>query len=58
LELFGEELSRGFRRNFFEEFVGSLNLSDNALGPEGGKPIAAGIKVTMCAIAVILAPFS
>jgi hypothetical protein len=36
----------------------SLNLSDNALGAEGAEHIAAGIKVTKCAIAVVLAPFS
>ena len=35
----------------------SLNLSVNALGPEGAKHIAAGVKVTKCAIAVVLAPF-
>jgi hypothetical protein len=36
----------------------SLNLSDNELGAEGAKHIAAGIKVTKCAVVVVLAPFS
>ena len=36
----------------------SLNLSNNELGAEGAEHIAAGIKVTKCAIAVVLAPFS
>jgi hypothetical protein len=36
----------------------SLNLSDNELGAEGAKHIAAGIQVIKCAIAVVLAPFS
>jgi hypothetical protein len=36
----------------------SLNLSSNYLEAEGGKIVAEAIKVTNCAIAVILAPFS
>jgi hypothetical protein len=36
----------------------SLNLSSNDLGVEGAKIIAEAIKVTNCAIAIILIPFS
>jgi hypothetical protein len=36
----------------------SLNLSSNRLGVEGTKIIAEAIKVTNCAIAIILLPFS
>jgi Ran GTPase-activating protein (RanGAP) involved in mRNA processing and transport len=36
----------------------SLNISDNFLGPEGAKHIAAGIKVSKCVVAVVLAPLS
>jgi hypothetical protein len=36
----------------------SLNLSSNWLKAEGTKIIAEGIKVTKCANAVVLAPFS
>ena len=35
----------------------SLNLSSNALKAEGAKIVVEAIKVTNCAIAVILAPF-
>jgi hypothetical protein len=36
----------------------SLNLSSNQLNFEGGKIVAESIKVTNCAIAVVLAPVS
>jgi hypothetical protein len=36
----------------------SLDLSSNYLKAEGGKIVAGAIKVTKCAIAVVLAPFS
>jgi hypothetical protein len=36
----------------------NLNVSCNQLGVEGAKHIAAGIKVSKCAVAVVLAPFS
>jgi hypothetical protein len=36
----------------------SLNLSANNLKAEGAKIVAEGIKVTKCAIAVVLAPSS
>ena len=36
----------------------SLNLFGNELGAEGAKHLAAGIKVSKCVIAVVLAPFS
>jgi hypothetical protein len=36
----------------------SLNLSSNALKAEGAKIVVEAIKVTVCAIAVVLAPFS
>jgi hypothetical protein len=36
----------------------SLNLSSNNLEAEGGKIVAEAIKVTNCAIAVVLVPFS
>jgi hypothetical protein len=36
----------------------SLSLSSSRLGATGAKHIAEGIKVSKCAIAVILAPFS
>jgi hypothetical protein len=36
----------------------SLDLSDNKLGAEGAKHLAAGIKVIKYVVAVVLAPFS
>jgi hypothetical protein len=35
----------------------SLNLASNELGAEGAKIVAEAIKVTMCAPAIIMAPF-
>jgi Ran GTPase-activating protein (RanGAP) involved in mRNA processing and transport len=52
---FAKELVIGLRDN---ETMTSLNLSDNFLGPEGGKHIAEGIKVSKCVVAVVLVPFS
>jgi hypothetical protein len=36
----------------------SLNLSSNYLGAKGAKSVAEAIKVTSCALAIILVPFS
>jgi Ran GTPase-activating protein (RanGAP) involved in mRNA processing and transport len=52
---FAQELAVGIRDN---GALTSLNLSSNNLRAEGGKIVAEAIKVTNCAIAVVLAPFS
>jgi hypothetical protein len=51
---FAKELAVGIRDN---GAMTSLNLASNELGAEGAKIVAEAIKVTMCAPAIIMAPF-
>jgi hypothetical protein len=52
---FAQELSDGIKDN---GALTSLNLASNFLKAEGAKIVVEAIKVTNCAIAVILAPFA
>jgi hypothetical protein len=59
---YGDDLDAAFAKEFAVGIcdngaLTSLNLSSNELWDEGAKIVAEAIKVTNCAIAIILAPF-